>query len=136
MARELGLQASECGQEEVNAWMEGTYLHARTHTHTHTHTHTNTHTHTHLHAHTHTHTHTSLPATEKRRVALPVPPPSTEGVDRDEGDVPFIPINQYRQVVEPLQQPREDGEMEGMIEQVRNVFPDLPHHVIQRDLSE
>ena len=62
-------------------------------------------------------------------------PPNTGEVVQGEGDVPFIPINQYREVVEPLQQPR-DMEMDNMTDQVSNVFPHLPRHIIQRDLSE
>ena len=64
-----------------------------------------------------------------------MPPPSTGGGVQGEEDVPFIPINQYRQVLEPLQQPR-DREWENMADQVSNVFPHLPRHVILRDLSE
>ena len=116
MAGRLGLQACECAQEDVDAWIEGTHMHRH-------------------HSHTCSTRKSSVYATEKRKESLPVPPPSIGGVVQGEEDVPFIPINQYRQVFEPLQQPS-DGEVENMADQVSNVFPHIPRHIILMDLSE
>lgn len=52
---------------------------------------------------------------------------------RQEDQLPFIPINEYRDVVEPLQQPR-DYHMEYQIDQVHQVFPQVPRYAIRQDL--
>ena len=54
---------------------------------------------------------------------------------RVEENLPFIPINEYRDVVEPLQRPR-DYHLEYQIDQVYQIFPQVPRYVIREDLSE